>query len=527
MSKKRRNGYSYLASKLGLEDMRFNQHQWRVIQQGYNNGLTIDEINMFATGDFDSYQMREICDLLIDEELLFSQINVIARPHINPDKMAALKEAFKSGMDDQIVKRLADNPYSEEQITEIIKASKQAYINDDDFAYFLYENRTVEDMQKQIILLNPEIKESKKITENLNAKQVEIYYQASQKGLTKQQLTIIGNPEYSPEKMNEICDCFLSGKITDNQVKYYAENFDDEQIGIIREGIVNPDIDYHVVKYCTDHKFTSDKMQIVLDAAERGSSIDDIKSYAENYSADKLDLILSSIRKYGYDNIQARLTIEHPELTKEKIEAITCRNGITPDVLRYALQNSETMNNEEFELFFSNQESMPEKKLIEAAEYCFLANQDIKQTIKEDCEEGKTTLYNANKDTFNWMKSHEVNKIPEYMENNEMIPFDVLLKEIGGTAEFETSLMGPRIEYDYNGSVIYYNMKYTAFEDTPTDGHENENFEFYKESGLYDKALERFGKEQSVTEKLDILADGKRNKINQHDRGKGDDDGAR
>lgn len=30
-----------------------------------------------------------------------------------------------------------------------------------------------------------------------------------------------------------------------------------------------------------------------------------------------------------------------------------------------------------------------------------------------------------------------------------------------------------------------------------------------------------------VTEKLDIIADGKRNKINQHDRGKGDDDGAR
>lgn len=30
-----------------------------------------------------------------------------------------------------------------------------------------------------------------------------------------------------------------------------------------------------------------------------------------------------------------------------------------------------------------------------------------------------------------------------------------------------------------------------------------------------------------VTEKLDILADGKRNKINQHDREKGDDDGAR
>ena len=27
--------------------------------------------------------------------------------------------------------------------------------------------------------------------------------------------------------------------------------------------------------------------------------------------------------------------------------------------------------------------------------------------------------------------------------------------------------------------------------------------------------------------KLDILADGKRNKINQHDREKGDDDGAR
>lgn len=99
--------------------MSFTEDQFKEIAFGKLLGLTLDQINIYAHPDIDSYSMRIIIDC-IRSGMDIEKIKIIANPNLkNVGKVTQIRIGFESGLSIEDVLTYADPKYTVKEMIDI------------------------------------------------------------------------------------------------------------------------------------------------------------------------------------------------------------------------------------------------------------------------------------------------------------------------------------------------------------------------------------------------------------------------
>lgn len=216
----------------------FTEDQMNEIKNGFKNGLSEEQVSVYAKPEFNEYQMRGI-RRGFNEGLSIEQISVYAKPEFSCVQMSEIESGFKKGL-------------SIEQIS--------MYAKPEFYDYQMYQIR-------------------KGFEKGLSIEQVDVY--AKPEFDIKQMVIIVNGFKngLSMEQMQEIRHGFIND-LSMEQVSVYAKpEFDSYQMGVIRNGFENG-LSMEQVSVYAKPEFNSNQMEVLKGGLEIGLSIEQVSSYA-------------------------------------------------------------------------------------------------------------------------------------------------------------------------------------------------------------------------------------------------------
>lgn len=202
----------------------FTEDQMNEIKNGFENGLSEEQVSVYAKPEFDQNQMREIRDGF-KKGLSMEQISVYAKPEFNSNQMEVLKDGLEIGL-------------SIEQVSS-------------------YANPKFDDIQMY---------------------RIEEGYRA---GLSAEQVNVYAKPEFNPDQMKSIEDGFRN-KLSMEQVKAYAKpEFDPNQMWEIKNGLDEYKLSIEQVGTYAKPELDVIQMEELKDALRSGLSMEQVSMYAK------------------------------------------------------------------------------------------------------------------------------------------------------------------------------------------------------------------------------------------------------
>lgn len=217
----------------------FTEDQMNEIKNGFKNGLSEEQVSVYAKPEFNEYQMRGI-RRGFNEGLSIEQISVYAKPEFNSNQMEVLKGGLEIGL-------------SIEQVSS-------------------YANPKFNDIQMY------------RIGEGYSA------------GLSTEQVNVYAKPEFNPDQMKSIEDGFRN-KLSIEQVSVYAKpEFNDSQMAVIKNGFEN-NLSIEQVGTYAKPEFDFNQMFEIRRGFINGLSMEQVGMYAKpELSANQIYAAMNGLR---------------------------------------------------------------------------------------------------------------------------------------------------------------------------------------------------------------------------------------
>lgn len=245
----------------------FTEDQMNEIKNGFKNGLSEEQVSVYAKPEFNDEQMAEIRKGF-ESGLSVEQVSVYAKPEFNEYQMRGIRRGFNEGLSIEQISVYAKPEFSCVQMSEIESGFKKGlsieqismYAKPEFYDYQMYQIR-------------------KGFEKGLSIEQVDVY--AKPEFDIKQMVIIVNGFKngLSMEQMQEIRHGFIND-LSMEQVSVYAKpEFDSYQMGVIRNGFENG-LSMEQVSVYAKPEFNSNQMEVLKGGLEIGLSIEQVSSYA-------------------------------------------------------------------------------------------------------------------------------------------------------------------------------------------------------------------------------------------------------
>ena len=290
----------------------FNYKQMIQIMYGLKNGLNNKQICFYAKPEFDGIQMFEIRKGF-EEGLSTKEISVYAKPEFWPDQMDFLKSVFKEkNLTIDQVELFADPRYGTALMEKLCSA--------------LEDGLTIEEVKeaKKFNMLKFDIYQIDMILfgyfEGLTTEQVKVYanpkfdpYQMGKiiegfkSGLTEEQVKCYAKPEFNTLQMDRICSGLEEGYLSVNQSDIYANTlFNESQTAKVVDGYLNG-LTTEQIKFYAKPKFDSEQMYQIRIGFENGLSLNDVMKFSNISKVEEMERVRTSLEKELFTEELAKL----------------------------------------------------------------------------------------------------------------------------------------------------------------------------------------------------------------------------
>lgn len=282
----------------------FTENQMDEIKNGFKNGLSEEQVDVYVKPEFNESQMRKI-RMGFESGFSMEQVSVYAKPEFNGFQMEQIRTGFESGLSVEQVGVYAKPEFNEYQMREI-----RCGFN---------EGLSIEQVN---VYAKPEF----------TCVQMSEIESGFKKGLSIEQISMYAKPEFYDYQMNQICRGFKNG-LSMEQVSVYAKpEFNSNQMRLIEDGFRNK-LSMEQVKAYAKPEFDLNQMwEIKNGLDEYKLSIEQVGTYAKpEFSYDQMFEIRSGFIN-GLSMEQVGMYAK-PELSTNQIYAAMngLRNGISTD----------------------------------------------------------------------------------------------------------------------------------------------------------------------------------------------------
>lgn len=326
----------------------FNEYQMRGIRRGFNEGLSIEQISVYAKPEFSCVQMSEI-ESGFKKGLSIEQISMYAKPEFYDYQMYQIRKGFEKGLSIEQVDVYAKPEFDIKQMVIIVNGFKNGlsmeqmqeirhgFINDlsmeqvsvyakpefDSYQMGVIRNGFENglSMEQVSVYAKPEF----------NSNQMEVLKGGLEIGLSIEQVSSYANPKFNDIQMYRIGEGYSAGLSTE-QVNVYAKpEFNPDQMKSIEDGFRNK-LSIEQVSVYAKPEFNDSQMAVIKNGFENNLSIEQVGTYAKP----EFDFNQMFEIRRGFIN---GLSMEQvgmyakPELSANQIYAAMngLRNGISTD----------------------------------------------------------------------------------------------------------------------------------------------------------------------------------------------------
>lgn len=272
----------------------FNKAQMFEIEIAIENGLTEDEINIFAKLDFNDSQMRQIRytlenNLTAETKLTKDQIKFIANPDLEWYEMSLIKTCYKYNMlQNEMEELLAQCKSLGVNKTNGIIRGVESNLSLDEIKFYINSELNSSKMVeiRQILKWNATLEHKYSLEElrfvinpKLNKKQIEEIRLGLEHGLLISEVKIYAKPEYHEYQMEEI-RLALEHKLTQDQINFITNpDLESYEMRLIRVCCEN-NVAQNEIEELISLKFNEMQTYEIIYGLKNGLTIDEIKTYA-------------------------------------------------------------------------------------------------------------------------------------------------------------------------------------------------------------------------------------------------------
>lgn len=282
----------------------FTEDQMNEIKNGFENGLSEEQVDVYAKPEFNESQMRKI-RMGFESGFSMEQVSVYAKPEFNSDQMGVLKDGLERGLSIEQVSSYANPKFDDFQM------------------YRIGEGYGAGLSAEQVnVYAKPEF----------NSVQMKLIEDGFRNKLSMEQVKAYAKPEFDLNQMWEIENGLDECKLSIEQVGTYAKpEFNSKQMEVLKDAL-RSGLSIEQVIMCAKPELDSDQMHEIRDGLEKGFSMEQVGTYAKpEFDFDQM----FEIRR-GFIN---GLSMEQvgmyakPELSANQIYAAMngLRNGISTD----------------------------------------------------------------------------------------------------------------------------------------------------------------------------------------------------
>lgn len=100
----------------------FATAKMKIIEEAMANGLSLDKVKLFSEGNYNIPQQKELSKILLEDNLTSEKFYVVANPQFNQFKMEEIVDGFNNGLSLEEVDLYANPDFTVYQMQEIKRA---------------------------------------------------------------------------------------------------------------------------------------------------------------------------------------------------------------------------------------------------------------------------------------------------------------------------------------------------------------------------------------------------------------------
>ena len=247
----------------------FTEDQMNEIKNGFENGLSEEQVDVYAKPEFNESQMRKI-RMGFESGFSMEQVSVYAKPEFDSYQMGVIRNGFENGLSMEQVSVYAKPEFNSNQM-EVLKGGLEIGLSIEQVSS--YANPKFNEIQMY------------RIGEGYNA------------GLSAEQVNVYAKPEFNPDQMKSIEDGFRN-KLSMEQVKAYAKpEFDPNQMWEIENGLDEYKLSIEQVGTYAKPEFDFNQMFEIRRGFINGLSMEQVGMYAKpELSANQIYAAMNGLR---------------------------------------------------------------------------------------------------------------------------------------------------------------------------------------------------------------------------------------
>lgn len=271
----------------------FNSDQMGVLKDGLERGLSIEQVSSYANPKFNDFQMYRIGEGY-GAGLSAEQVNVYAKPEFNSVQMKLIEDGFRNKLSMEQVKAYAKPEFDLNQMWEIENGLDECKLSIEQVGTYA----------------KPEF----------NSKQMEVLKDALRSGLSIEQVIMCAKPELDSVQMWEIRDGLEYGLSMEQIAVYAKPEFNTGQMNVIISGFIN-NLSMEQVNLYAKPEIDNHRMEVIKKGLQRGLSMEQINPYINpefsDVQVEEIGIALN--RDYSIEKINM---FAKPELSEDLIHEI-------------------------------------------------------------------------------------------------------------------------------------------------------------------------------------------------------------
>ena len=299
----------------------FTEDQMNEIKNGFENGLSEEQVDVYAKPEFNESQMRKI-RMGFESGFSMEQVSVYAKPEFNSDQMGVLKDGLERGLSIEQVSSYANPKFDDFQMYRIGEGYGAGLSAEQVNVYAKPEFNSV---QMKLIedgfrnkLSMEQVKAYAK--PEFNSKQMEVLKDALRSGLSIEQVIMCAKPELDSVQMWEIRDGLEYGLSMEQIAVYAKPEFNTGQMNVIISGFIN-NLSMEQVNLYAKPEIDNHRMEVIKKGLQRGLSMEQINPYINpefsDVQVEEIGIALN--RDYSIEKINM---FAKPELSEDLIREI-------------------------------------------------------------------------------------------------------------------------------------------------------------------------------------------------------------
>lgn len=277
----------------------FTKDQMNEIKNGFENGLSEEQVDVYAKPEFNESQMRKI-RMGFESGFSMEQVSVYAKPEFNSDQMGVLKDGLERGLSIEQVSSYANPKFDDFQM------------------YRIGEGYGAGLSAEQVnVYAKPEF----------NSVQMKLIEDGFRNKLSMEQVKAYAKPEFDPNQMWEIENGLDEYKLSIEQVGTYAKpEFDFNQMFEIRRGFING-LSMEQVGMYAKPELSANQIYAAMNGLRNGISTDKINDIINSgMSPEEMsNAMLNEVKKDSTGVIVYRTAPKAFENYYSKTDAFICR----------------------------------------------------------------------------------------------------------------------------------------------------------------------------------------------------------